>query len=174
MAGKSPLSKDQWETIKLAYVGGTPAADLVRIFPPLTIFALRKAALRGKWPVPSRIAAALVSGETENMSPSLSYPLKKETNPAQIASEITMESAKRGGMASLAGWVHTVARDVAQRKPFKPNDISEELAQIRTLAKLSGVGTTSTQVNVGVAVHVDSPWARKTEEPRWIEPDGDI
>lgn len=59
MARHSALTKSQWETVKIAWIAGTPKKALIEAFRGLTIAALEKAAERGNWPTPERIKTAI-------------------------------------------------------------------------------------------------------------------
>jgi len=172
--GAPIISKSQWEQIKLAAVAGAPNKAILQAFPGLTKDALLKASQRGAWPTPERIARESAKRDAEQQHPSsplstTSPPLGGQPQiPGISALNLTMEATKMVRNATLAGWSGRACAAVDRWAVPTPTDMSEGLALVRTLARLDGHSASGgTQVNV--QVNVGGPWARKSEEPAWID-----
>ena len=82
------------------------------------------------------------------------------------AMDAVLIAAKSGRMATLADWSARACKGLLKRPEPAPVDLTEELALVRTLHSLdkSSNGGSNTQINVGVAVQMASPWSAGADD----------
>jgi hypothetical protein len=157
-ATKPPLPKSVWEQIKLAAVAGVPWQRICDTY-GVSRDALRKAALRQNWPVPTRMEhqqrrAGSVPETPSDLSHSRLIHHETRENPPLSAIELAQKSAKDVAYASSARLVHRAASKLDSWEIPTPGDMREgaQLLGIMHKAALIEARATAPQVQVNVAV----------------------